>query len=93
MEREEGRRDEEKMKWQTGGREMQGKNKNGYANESHVFISDSRFLNISSLTQCESLEVVMKIKAGKEKTLRTARASEREGEREKYQGFVSFPRP
>jgi len=38
VEREEGGRDEEKMKWQTGGREMLGKNKNGYANQSHVFI-------------------------------------------------------
>lgn len=74
---------------------MQGENKNGYANQSHVFISDSCFLNVSSPPQCESLKVVMKIEAGKERTLHTARAGAGGGGvgGEKYQGFVSFPRP
>lgn len=82
--------------------ERQGENKNGHANQSRIFILDSCFLSGSSPPQCDSLKAELKIEAGKERTLQRARAGrgggwgrgkERGGEREKYQGFVSFPRP
>lgn len=72
-ERERARR---RKRWsgKLGVGERQGENKNGHANQSRIFISHSCFLSVSSPPQCESLKVMLKIEAGKERTLQRARA-------------------
>lgn len=82
--------------------ERQGENKNGHANQSRIFISHSCFLSVSSPPQCESLKVMLKIEAGKERTLQRARAGrggeggwgegKRGGERERnIRALFPFP--
>lgn len=80
--------------------ERQGENKNGHANQSCIFILDSCFVSVSSPPQCESLKVVLKIEAAKERTLQRARAGrggswgKEGGERERERNIRAlFPFP